>query len=130
MRITLSQKHGVNPSIPLCYYCHEPKNEIVLAGRLPGDAEAPRHGVWDKVPCDKCLGYMEQGLMCISVRDGTPRDNPYRTGAMTVITKEAALRIFGEQNRDIIDHGVTFLEDSVWDKIGLPRGPVEGVPTE
>ena len=40
--IRLSPKHGVNPAVPLCFLCGQAKNEIVLAGRLPGDVEAPR----------------------------------------------------------------------------------------
>ena len=40
--IRLSKEHGVNPAIPICYFCGEEKNEIVLAGRLPQDVEAPK----------------------------------------------------------------------------------------
>ncbi len=48
--ITLSERYGVNPAIPVCYFCNEEKAEIILAGRLPQDREAPRHAVWDKKP--------------------------------------------------------------------------------
>ena len=30
MSIRVSDKHGVNPSIPSCFYCNEQKSEIVL----------------------------------------------------------------------------------------------------
>lgn len=52
--IRISEKHGLNPSMPVCFLCGETKNEIVLFGRLKGDAEAPRHCIIDYEPCDKC----------------------------------------------------------------------------
>lgn len=54
MGIRVSDEHGVNPSIPLCFYCGDAKNEVVLLGRLPQDAEAPRHCLIDMEPCDTC----------------------------------------------------------------------------
>lgn len=41
--IKLSPKHGVNPTIPVCFFCGKPKNEIALMGRMGGkeDIEAP-----------------------------------------------------------------------------------------
>lgn len=71
MNIRLSPKYGVNPAIPLCFYCNEPKNEILLPGRMKDDAQAPQNVVWDRSPCDKCLGYMKQGVILISARDNT-----------------------------------------------------------
>jgi hypothetical protein len=53
----------------------------------------------------------------VSVRDGTDHDNPYRTGGMCVVKPEAAQRWF-----DTIGNGrIAFVEDTVWDRIGLPR---------
>lgn len=66
MSIRLSEKHGVNPSLDLCFLCNEPKG-VALLGRLPGDAEAPRQAVFDEEPCDKCLEWMKQGIILISV---------------------------------------------------------------
>jgi hypothetical protein len=115
--LTLSRQHGVNPAIPLCYFCGEPKNEVILAGRLPGDAEAPHNAVWDKHPCDKCEAHMKQGIILISVQAGSDRDNPYRTGGWVVIKETAYARIFGPPPQR-----VAFVEDEAWDKLGLPRG--------
>ena len=52
--IPVSQKHGVNPSIPICYFCREPKNEVALLGRLRGNVKAPHHCLLDMEPCDMC----------------------------------------------------------------------------
>jgi hypothetical protein len=66
----ISKKHGVNPAIPLCFFCGEDKNELILAGAMKGDAEAPSGTVWDMNPCDECQNFMEQGVILISVMDG------------------------------------------------------------
>lgn len=117
----LSEKHGVNCTIPHCFFCGEAKNELILAGRLPHDAEAPKGKVWDKNPCDKCKGHMEQGIILISVKNGEEGDNPYRTGGWVVIREEAFSRIFNGCDA-AIKKRVAFVPDEVWDKIGLPRG--------
>ena len=85
--IKLSPKYGLNCAIPLCFFCNKAKNEILLPGRLPGDVEAPRNAVWDKKPCQECAGYMQQGIILISVKDGESGagDNPYRTGGWCVV---------------------------------------------
>ena len=45
--IAISPNHGLNPSIPSCFFCGKPKNELVLFGKLKGDAEAPRHFIME-----------------------------------------------------------------------------------
>lgn len=114
----LSPKYGLNPAIPICFFCGKDKNEVIIAGRLKGDVEAPHKVVWDKKPCDECMSYMEKGVMLVSVKDNTDHENPYRTGNIAVIKVEAAEKIFGES---IKDKRFAFIEDSTWDKIGLPR---------
>ena len=52
--ILLSKKHGVNPSLVICFYCEEETGEIALYGKLKGDAEAPKHCFNSLEPCDKC----------------------------------------------------------------------------
>jgi hypothetical protein len=116
----LSEKHGVNPTIPHCFFCGEAKNEIILAGRLPKDEPAPKNMVWDKNPCDKCEKHMEAGIVLISVRNGEKGDNPYRTGGWVVMKEEAFRRIFKNCD-DAISKRVAFVPDEVWDMIGLPR---------
>ena len=53
--IRLSEKHGVTPTIPVCFGCGKQKNEIALLGRLPNDAEAPMNMVLNYDPCEECL---------------------------------------------------------------------------
>lgn len=118
MNIKISEKYGVNPSIPVCFFCGKEKNEIILAGRLSGDVEAPRKAVWDMNPCATCSEYMKMGIILISVKDGTDKENPYRTGGWVVIKEDAAKNIFGDY---VLQKRVAFVEDDAWEKIGLPR---------
>lgn len=147
--VLLSQKHGVNPAIPKCFYCQEDKNEIILAGKLRGDAEAPRGCVWDMEPCQKCRELMDRGVILISVtpesmeqinrdyqswwyRSGhLPKErrsqfipNPYRTGRWFVLSDDAVRRIFTGIFTGAIVDGVlrcrwTFINDDVLDQLGL-----------
>jgi hypothetical protein len=72
--IRLSQKHGVNPMIPVCFFCGKEKNEIVLLGKLPNDAEAPRTAVIDYEPCDACRELMNNGVTIMQAST-TPYSN-------------------------------------------------------
>ena len=118
MSIRISEKYGVNPMIPTCFYCGKEKNEIVLLGRLPNDKEAPKHGVIDRTPCAECIEYMKKGIILISVRKGESGDNPYRTGGWVVIKEEAATRMFGDHLKE---SRVAFVDDETWEKLGLPK---------
>ena len=116
MSIQLHSKYGVNPTIPTCFFCGKEKNEVALLGAAY-EEEAPMHMVIDKEPCDECKGYMAQGVMLVGVLDGTDHGNPYRTGKICVIKAEAAQRIFPS----IGNNRGAFVEDSAWNKIGLPK---------
>lgn len=101
--IKLSPEHGVNPTIPVCFFCGEEKNEIALLGKIGGrneDLEAPRHMVLDYEPCDKCKEQWSQGVALIEVSttplpDGRPpiQKDLYPTGRMCVIKAEAWSRM-------------------------------------
>ena len=114
MSIRLHSTYGVNPTIPVCFFCGKDKNEVALLGSAY-HGKAPMHMVIDKIPCEECKKHMAMGVLLISVKDGESGDNPYRTGKIAVITEEAAKRIFTGLNGCI-----AFVEDSAWTKIGLP----------
>ena len=122
--LRLSEKHGVNPMIPCCFYCNKNKNEILLMGKMKGDVEAPRGQVIDRVPCDECASYMQQGILFIEIRNDEPQsDNPYRMGGWAVLKEDAVLRILDEDNgKAVIQRRVCFIETRAWDSVGLPRG--------
>ena len=97
--ILLSPKHGVNPSITHCECCGK-EIGIALLGKLKGDAEAPKDIAMGL--CDDCQKVIDQdGLMIIEVRDGESGKNPYRTGRLVGITREAKERMFNDINSPI-----------------------------
>lgn len=106
MSIKLSPKYGVNPTIPVCFWCGEDKNEVALLGRIGNaavheDIEAPMHMVLDYEPCEKCRSNMSQGF---TIMEATNKPNlvtsvqmqsgVYPTGRYAVIRSEAAQRMF------------------------------------
>lgn len=62
--IPLSPEHGVNPTIPVCFWCGKDKNEIALLGRIGGkeDREALSRMVLDYEPCEECSRGMSRGF--------------------------------------------------------------------
>lgn len=104
--ITLSPKYGVNPTIPVCFWCGKERNEIALMGHIGDgrkheDFEAPRYAVIDYEPCEECRKNMALGF---TVMEATATPNRvssvamqkgvYPTGRFVVIKPEAAHRIF------------------------------------
>jgi hypothetical protein len=105
--ITLSPKHGVNPSITHCECCGK-EIGIAMFGRLKGDVEAPRDVAMGL--CDDCQKVIDQqGLMIIEVRDGETGNEPYRTGRLVGITKDAKERMFKD-----IDSPICYMEQSMF----------------
>lgn len=78
--INLSPKHGLNPSLDLCFWCGEAKG-VALLGRIHRekgdreDLEAPREMVTSLEPCDKCKEHFAQGVHLIEVCDDGSRFN-------------------------------------------------------
>ena len=115
--IILSKKHGVNPSINMCFWCGGDK-ELILFGRLPQDKEAPIHICMDYQPCDKCKEQWTAGVTLIEcsnvpLRDDQPamQTNAYPTGRYMVITEDAFKRIF---NVDIPVQRIALLEADIY----------------
>lgn len=118
--IRLSPKHGVNPAIPLCFFCGEPKEEIVLMGKLPGDKEAPKHPLinGDYEPCDKCKARWAQGYALIAVEDHPVfdgqipiREGLYPTSEHIVLTENGIRAMFQpEAAQQIIDKGRAYID--------------------
>lgn len=103
--VRLSPKHGVNPTLTVCFWCGEERGDIALLGRIGGklDLEAPRHAVVDFEPCDCCKAKMASGFTLMEattapneVSSAQIQRGVYPTGRWCVIKPEAADRIFGE----------------------------------
>lgn len=109
--ITLSPKHGVNPSILHCECCGK-EYGIGLAGRLKGDAEAPKDVMYGF--CDDCQNVIDQGgVMIVEVADGEGKKNPknpYRTGRIVGCSKQ-----YKERNK--ITTPMIYMEQSMFQAI-------------
>ena len=99
--IKISPKYGVNPTIPVCFWCGKQKNEIALMGRMEGDIEAPKNMVLDYVPCEECQSHMAMGVAVLEASDhpnteGQPpmQKSVYPTSRFVVVTTECADRVF------------------------------------
>lgn len=96
--IRISPKYGVNPTIPICFFCREEKNEIALLGKIGGrgkDLEAPHKMILDYEPCEKCKKNMAKGITLIEVTttpntDNQPEiaQNAYPTGNWLVVKED------------------------------------------
>lgn len=90
--IRLHPEHGLNPTLPKCWWCGEDTGEIALLGAAYKGA-APTHMVIDKNPCDKCKAGMAKGITVMEADEIPPHA---ATGRWVVITEEACRRVFPE----------------------------------
>jgi hypothetical protein len=119
--IRLSDKHGVNPSLMVCFYCGDDYG-VALLGHCKGDAEAPRRAVFEMTPCPTCEGHMKLGVIFIETLEDDPV-NPSRTGRIVVIKEEAVREIIKEPLlTEVLKMRATFVSSSAWKTIGLPQG--------
>ena len=88
-KITLSPKHGVNPTILHCFICGK-ETGLALLGKLKGDAEAPHNVINPNEICDDCRKQIEAGnKFFLEVKDGTDHNNPERTGSVVCVKGDA-----------------------------------------
>lgn len=119
-------KHGVNPTIPVCFWCGEDKNEIALLG-LNGGKEAKHRTVLDYTPCEKCQQDMAKGIAMLEMsRTPIQSDQPpvapgaYPTGRWCVMKPEAVLRIFDPvAAQQLLNAGKGFMDRETADALGL-----------
>lgn len=129
--IKISPKHGVNPTIPICFWCGKEKNEIALMGKIDRqDSEAPHHIITDYEPCDNCKEMFSKGIQVIGVvkEPLVPEMFPivgdekngklYPTGSMFVGTKDWAERFLTENDatgmiEEVMNKGILIMPDEI-----------------
>lgn len=127
--IRLSDKHGVNPSLGVCFWCGKDDGTVVLAGRLRDDREAPRRAVYSYDPCPTCAAQWEQGILLVECSeypqvDSQPtingRQHPplYPTGSILVITEDAVSKVFdGEMAAQLIGRRRGYIDVEAFRKL-------------
>ena len=132
--IKLSPKHGLNPTIPVCFWCGNDKNEVALMGKINReDSEAPRKLIMDYEPCDKCRELFSKGIHVIGVTDKPVIENMfpiiddgketlYPTGSMFVATEDWITRFLTANKQesmieDVLNKKVFLLPDAFVNEI-------------
>lgn len=114
--IRLSEQHGLNPTINVCFFCGKDK-ELLFMGKLKKDAKAPKRVVANYKPCKDCEEKMRGGRTIIEVTKtdtGAPAiiEGAWPTGRWCVISREASDVLFK-------DHSYTpmLLEDFLYSEL-------------
>ena len=125
MTIRLSKKHGVNPSLEVCFWCGEPMG-VALLGKLKGDAEAPREICTSYEMCDKCKEHNKTMIHMIEasttpLHEYQPSINPglnaYPTGRNFWIKDEALKQILKPESfEETLKCRSALLEPEVFDE--------------
>lgn len=99
--ITLSRKHGVNPSMMECPVCGK-STGIALFGRLKGDVEAPR-----VIKADLCEECTKNYIVAIVVENEEERKD---TGIRAFLDRESV-------SAEFRNHNVVLMSKSDFDTI-------------
>jgi len=133
MRIFMSRQlrlhpaYGLNPTIPMCFWCGKDKNELVMLGAAY-KAEAPRSMIMDYIPCEECETKMNQGITlveCTHRQDKFPEiiSGAYPTGRWCVVTEDYASRVFQPEAvlKSVLKHRKAFIEPDVMERMGITQ---------
>ncbi len=130
--IRLHPKHGLNPTVPQCFWCGEDKNEVALLGAAL-NKQAPMHMVLDYEPCDRCRAQWEQGIVlveCVPADPTRPRPElvkgtgAYPSGRFIVVTEEAweRLELFKPEMKEAVTKArKAFVEKAVFEAMLPPE---------
>ena len=121
-RIIVSKEFGLNPSVQVCSCCGEEMGVLLLGTSYRENgktAKAPMKMVTGAI-CDKCKEVIKRGgVFFIEIRDGEAKlnpKNPYRTGRVIALKKEAVERIFPANSVQSINYMEHSVFDSVFDE--------------
>lgn len=123
-----------------CYYCLEPFEILLATEYLNGEPVHDMAQYQDKCinmdPCPKCKGYMDQGIILITIdpsksaanwhtnpNPGEPfMPNPFRAGGWYVVREEAVRRMLEGSPKMLefaIKHRWMFIEHEAAERLGL-----------
>jgi hypothetical protein len=115
--IRLHPKYGVNPAVSACVVCGKEWGVVLFgANSANGGKEAPH-----RIPygfCDQCQKAYDAGaIFLIEVRDGEKEPNPFRTGRLFGVKRDAIKHIYP----DLKEERFLFIEQSMVEKIMPPE---------
>ena len=85
--ITISEKHGLNPSIEVCFICGKDTGNILLFGKQKDDKEAPMRCVSGEI-CDKCKKAINDGYVAL-IEARITSNGPERLGRYAFVKRES-----------------------------------------
>ena len=139
--IILSEKYGVNPTMPVCDFCGGDTGEIAMLGKLtarkaekmgieleprqktdPNDCEAPRHiPSGTLVPCDKCKA---EKITFLEAHQNLVTGENEPTGRWIQLSEENFKANFhsGEDEAEgiveaTLKHRIAYMETEVFDRV-------------
>jgi hypothetical protein len=114
----LSPKHGVNPTLVTCEICGGETNELALLGRLPDDAEAPRHVSLAGARCAACTARLVDHVACLRADA-----KQIRTGEVVFLAEEKAQALFQPAAvlASVLRRRICLLAPETWEALGWPR---------
>jgi hypothetical protein len=137
--IKISPKHGLNPTMPICFFCGKPTGEIVLFGRIKekrngravanSDIKAPCCMVLNYEPCDTCKSTMSKGITIIEVMDSSMApecseiiSGAVPTGKWSVITESSFKQVFEskiepEVYQSVLSKGKLLLDKQIYESV-------------
>jgi len=127
----MGMKPELGVALTKCYFCGE-NDTIVMNTRLTKHMAEKVEELNGKVihmnPCNKCQGYMKQGIILLTFDphqsdpnwNEDPMPNPYRTGGFFVVTEEFLSRILQPEMFEWAKkHRFMFIEHEAAGKLGL-----------
>ena len=135
--IRLSKKHGLQPTMPLCYYCGKAKGTIALLGHAGdalaraigrSDGEMPKE-VWlpgDIDPCDSCA---KIGVGIVEVMDDmdgmSSKQAAHKglTGNRWLVKDSMIEQLMAddpEKLAEVLQKRVVIITEQASEKLGLP----------
>ena len=128
MSLRLHKKHGVNPTIPICFFCEQPKGDVVLLG-ASYKGKAPMHMLFDYDPCETCQDKFEQGILFIEVGEKPwtegqiplYKNGPYPSGRHWVLKRDAFSDMFPDSDTKttIMQQGKALIDPDTAKEMGL-----------
>ena len=124
--IKMSPKHGANPTIPICFWCGENREEVALLVKInKNDDKAPMNCIIDYEPCDKCKAAMKSGI-CLMGMSKTPlfENQPrlshgYPTSQFIVVKPQALDYLIQDETlrASILKFGKAFIEQALLESL-------------
>jgi hypothetical protein len=118
MSLKLHPDYGLNPSCSICFWCNESKDVVLFGKAYPGGGEAPSKIVMDYEPCATCTANFQLGVTCVEVQPSNQQlvlqAGLAPTGRLSVITTEAAERLFEDQP-EVLKQGKVLLDKDAYE---------------